>query len=98
MLNNSYDVIPFFPLFILHMSTFNFKVVIYELPPFVPNQTLFSQCQANGKERWQVFADSVREVMSKATSIDLTSHHFREKEEYQVHLGYKKAVASKKRD
>jgi hypothetical protein len=60
MLSNSYDVMPFLPLFILHMSTFGFRAVIHELPPFVPNEYLFKKNASSGKERWQVFSESVR--------------------------------------
>ena len=62
------------------MSTFNFKAVIHELPPFVPNSHLFSKCNETGKERWQIFAESIREVMSKATQLKLTDQSFKEKE------------------
>ena len=82
MLNNAYDCIPFLPFFILHMSTFNFKAVIYELPTFIPNEYLFKKAALIGKERWQVFSESVREIMSKGASIKLTAQDFREKEAY----------------
>lgn len=90
MLDNSYDVIPFLPFFILHMSSFNFKAVIYELPAFIPNEYLYKNAAITGKEKWQVFSESVRDIMSKGASLKLTTQDFKEKEAYQVHLGYKK--------
>jgi uncharacterized protein YoaH (UPF0181 family) len=51
---------------------------------------LYKKAAATGKERWQVFSESVRDIMSKGASIKLTAQDFREKEAYQVHLGYKK--------
>jgi len=94
MLSNAYDAIPFLPLFILHMSTFGFRAVIHELAPFVPNEHLFTKDGAKGKERWQVYSETVRDIMSKAGSMKLANQHFREKEEFQVRLGYKKARAT----
>jgi 1-acyl-sn-glycerol-3-phosphate acyltransferase len=80
MLDNSYDVIPFLPFFILHMSSFNFNAVIYELPAFIPNEYLYKKAASTGKERWQVFSESVRDIMSKGASLKLTTQDFTEKE------------------
>ena len=98
MLNPAYDVIPFFTLITLHMSSFNHKAIIYELPTFVPNAYLFKRSASSGKERWQVFSEAVREVMSKATSLKLSNQTFKEKEVYQVHLGVKKVRETIKKD
>lgn len=42
MLNNAYDVMPFFALFVLQCCCFNYRVTFNELPPFIPNEHLFT--------------------------------------------------------
>ena len=69
LLNLAYDVIPFMPLYILQTSTFGFKCSLKELPPFVPNDHLFKKFGGNNKEKWEVYANAVRDIMAKEGNI-----------------------------
>lgn len=69
-LSPAWDVIPFWPLIIMHLSLFDFKCEVIELPTFTPNEYLYSQHADKGKDKWQIYAWAVREVMSAGGDID----------------------------
>ncbi len=96
MMSNTYDVVPFFPLFIMQSCASNFKAVVHDLPPFVPNEYLFKKYAASGKEKWQIYAESVREVMAKAGGLRLESMPYSEKFNYEVEMGYKRENPARK--
>lgn len=62
-LSPAYDVFPFVPLFILQCCSYNFTCRFTELPPFIPNEFLFKHHGIEGKEKWEVYADAVRDIM-----------------------------------
>jgi hypothetical protein len=62
---------------------------MYELPPFVPNDYLFKKFASPGKENWEIFAEAVRQVMSKASGVPTSDAHQLDKIKYQVQLGFK---------
>lgn len=86
----TYDVIPFFALFIMQNCLTNFRCTIYELPPFVPNEFLFKKFQNKGQEKWEIYASSVREVMSKVGNLPMDDVPYRNKLEYEFKLGLKR--------
>ena len=103
MLNPAYDVIPYLALYIMQCCLFDFKCVVHELPPFVPNDYLFTKHQSKSPtgEKWEIYAESLREIMSKAGGIKLDDTPYREKLRYEVILGYKKdnsATTNTKKD
>jgi hypothetical protein len=55
---------PFLPLVIMTMSYGWFTCTVKVLPPFTPNEYLFETHKDKGKERWEIYAWAVREVMS----------------------------------
>ena len=73
MISPAWDVVPFFPLCILNLSLFlSSKCNIIELPPFKPNEWLFQTHADKGKDRWEIYAWAVREVMAKAGNFQLS--------------------------
>lgn len=42
------------------------------LPPFQPNEHLFEKYAEKGKERWQVYAWCLRDVMAEAGGFKVT--------------------------
>jgi lysophosphatidylcholine acyltransferase/lyso-PAF acetyltransferase len=75
----AWEVMPFWPMVIMHMSLFDFKCEVLELPTFTPNEYLFTHHANKGKEKWEIYAWAVREVMSFAGDIEKTDAQFREK-------------------
>ncbi len=94
MLNNSYDVMPFFALFVLQCCCFNYRVTFNELPPFIPNDYLFNQYAkklgGEPKEKWDIYAESVRDILVKVGGSKRDNIHYREKIAYEIELGYVK--------
>ena len=66
----AWDVIPFWPLIIMMMSLFSFSCEVLELPTFTPNEYLFTHHANKGKERWEIYAWAIREIMSLEGGIE----------------------------
>ena len=102
MLNNAYDVMPFFALFVLQCCCYNYRVTFNELPPFIPNEHLFTHYAkklGGNKERWEVFAEAVRDILVKVGGSKRDETHYREKLAYEIELGYlKKRETTPKQD
>jgi hypothetical protein len=62
----AYDVMEFLPLAILNLSTCCFKCELTILPDFEPNEYLFTTHSIQGRERWEVYAWAMRDIMAKA--------------------------------
>ena len=73
----AYDIIEMLPLAILQLSWCGYRCKIYELPDFEPNEYLFEKHADKGQERWEIFAWAVREVMAKASGLELVDMPFR---------------------
>ncbi len=98
----AYDVMPFFALFIFQCCTFGFKVTVNELPPFIPNEYLVktyakkvTPAGEQPKENWEIFAESVRDVLAKVGQVKKDETPYREKIAYEIELGYKRARKDK---
>ena len=64
MFSNSYDVVEFLPMFIMQNCVTDFTCNVLELPPFSPNEYLFRNQASSGKEKWEIYAEAVRKVMT----------------------------------
>ena len=60
------------------------------MPTFVPNDYLFQNHADKGKEKHEIYAWAVREIMSTAGDMKTNESHFREKLQYEVTLGFRK--------
>lgn len=41
-----------------------------ECPPFIPNDYLFETHKDKGKEKWEIFAWAVRDIMAKESGLE----------------------------
>merc|ERR1712159_259869 len=79
------------PLLVLSFSSFfaDMQCEILILPDFQPNEYLFETHADEGKERWEIFAWAVREVMSKKSGIPTSDLSKRLKVPYYSYMnGY----------
>jgi len=59
----AYDILDFLPLAILNLCFCCFSCVLTILPDFEPNEYLFSTHSDKGKERWEIYAWAIREII-----------------------------------
>jgi hypothetical protein len=88
----AWDVIPFMPLVIMMMSLFDFKCEVLELPTFTPNDYLFENHANKAREKHDIYAWAIREVMSTAGDIEKNDAPYRDKLQYESILGFRKSV------
>ena len=85
----------------LSMMTFlwcSFSPVLCEvtfLPVFTPNDHLFANMKA-GQEKWEVYAQAVREVMCEFSGFPMNEHTYQDLKDYWELAGCKKAGHAKK--
>lgn len=58
------------------------NVEITIMPPFQPTEYLWTQHADKGKEKWQIYAWAVRDVMAKVGGFGKHDQPFREKMNY----------------
>jgi len=63
-------VLPFWSLAIMQLSLF-FSITcdVIELPLFIPNDFLYKTHADKGKDKWEIYAWAVREVMADASKL-----------------------------
>lgn len=61
----AYDILDFLPLAILNLCLCCFTCVLTILPDFEPNEYLFETHKDKGKERWEIYAWAIREIIQK---------------------------------
>lgn len=88
--NPTYDVMPFLALFILQCCSYNFTVTYHELPPFIPNDYLYKNHADKGSENWEIYAESVREILAEVGQVPKSNAPVRDKIKYEEILGYRK--------
>jgi len=60
-----------------------FTIKILHLPIFIPNEYLFTSSKfSNKKERWEIYAESVRDAMSKASGLNKSELSYEDKVKY----------------
>lgn len=50
LMSNTYDIVPFLPLYIMQSCSFGFRAIVHDLPAFVPNEYLFKKYASTGKD------------------------------------------------
>ena len=63
--NQSYDCITLWPLVFLVLSNWTNRFEKSFFPAFIPNDYLFTTHADKGKEKWEVYAWAVRDLMAK---------------------------------
>jgi len=82
----AFDVILLFPLLITNISCFRNKATVYVLPKFQPNEYLFKTHKDKGKEKREIYAWAIREIMAKTGNFPLDDQPYREKLIYESNL------------
>ena len=59
------------------------------MPPFYPNDYLFEKHADKGKEKWEIYAWAVRDIMCKVGGFETNDQHYIEKIRYETLLGYR---------
>lgn len=67
---------------ILNLSFCCYHCVLTILPDFEPNEYLFETHKDKGKERWEIYAWAVRDIIMKNGSFGSCDISKREKDEY----------------
>ena len=75
----AYDILDFLPLAILNLCFCCFSCVLTILPDFEPNEYLFSTHSDKGKERWEIYAWALRDIMSKSGGFQICDQPLKEK-------------------
>jgi len=65
----SFDVMDLEPLLILLLCWYGYSCEIKVFPDFEPNYHLFEVHKDKGKQRWEIFAWALREILSKEGGI-----------------------------
>ena len=86
----AYDVMPFFALYILQCCSFNFTCTFHELPPFIPNDYLYKTHADKGKEKWEIYAECVREILIEVGGVKKDESPQSDKIKYETMLGYRR--------
>jgi lysophosphatidylcholine acyltransferase / lyso-PAF acetyltransferase len=84
-INASHDVMGIFEHFFLCAMTPYITLTIKEFPVFKPNEFFWKQHYdpASGKQRWEVYADVIRNIIREAFDFKLTNMSLDEKLEYR---------------
>ena len=68
----AFDIIEVLPLAILNLSWGFMHCKIIKLPDIWPTDYMFNRKEAQGLEKWEAYAEVVREVMSKASGLPMS--------------------------
>jgi len=68
----AFDVMDFFPTAFLTCCCYGLKCDVNIMPDFEPNEYLFRTHSDKGKERWEIYAWAVRDIMSKTGEFGLS--------------------------
>lgn len=74
------------PLAILQLSWSCLTGTVKLLPDFEPTDYLFETFKDKGKERWEIFAWAVRDVMMKAGNLEACDIPLRDKVIYEGYM------------
>lgn len=82
----AFDIIEVLPLSILNLSWAFMRCKIIKLPDIWPNEYMFNRKEAQGLEKWEAYAEVVREVMSKASGLPMSDQTYQEKRQYEGYM------------
>ncbi|CDW83074.1 acyltransferase family protein [Stylonychia lemnae] len=90
MFSPAWDITPLLPLVFLQFSLIISSTCnLIELPPFQPNEYLYTKHADKGKEKWEIFAWAVRAAMADAANMMVSDQPLREKMKYEEVLGFR---------
>ena len=68
----AFDVVDFLPLFFMNLCCWGTKCAVNVMPDFEPNEYLFRTHADKGKDRWEIYAWALRDVMAKHGDFHLS--------------------------
>lgn len=77
--NVAFDIMEILPLSILNLSWGFMRCKIIKLPDIYPTEYMYNRKEAIGLEKWEAYAEVVRDVMSKASGLPKSDLTFPEK-------------------
>ena len=80
--STSYDCIRLDSLIFMNLSWCFMRATVLDLPEFQPNEYLFKKHADKGKERWEIIAWALRDIMSKAGKLKKNELKIRDKRFY----------------
>jgi lysophosphatidylcholine acyltransferase/lyso-PAF acetyltransferase len=80
--STSYDCIRLDSLIFMNLSWCFMRATVLDLPEFQPNEYLFKKHADKGKERWEIIAWALRDIMSKAGKLRKNELKIRDKRFY----------------
>ena len=66
------------------------KTNIHFLPPFVPNDYFWKKHADKGKERWQIYAWAIRDIISRRAKLEKIDRNCNDKYAYRAFVQKKK--------
>lgn len=88
VISPAWDVVPFIPLCVLMLSlccTITCNVI--DLPVFIPNEYLYTTHANKGKERWEIYAWALREILADVGNFTKSDQPYRAKLQYEALMG-----------
>lgn len=82
----AYDVMEFLPLGIFQLSWTCFRCDLTVLPDFQPTEYLFETHANQGRERWEIFAWAIRDIMCHHGAFEKSDIPLRKKLEYESYM------------
>ena len=85
--NPNHDVLEFWPLLIMYLaslSCYNLELTI--MPEFTPTEWMLEQHRDKSEHDWEVYAECVREAMSRFGGVELCNRSNREKLDYEYFM------------
>jgi 1-acyl-sn-glycerol-3-phosphate acyltransferase len=90
----AFDTIEVMVLAIMQWSWGCMKVKIKEFPDFEPNEYMFEKYKDKGKERWEIYAWVLRDMMCKAGNLQPCDMSIKAKLQYEGHMQMNKKFKS----
>lgn len=59
---------------------------VYKMPPFIPNDYMYEHHASKGTEKWEIYAECLREAMAEAGQMPTSDMPFRKKVEYETYF------------
>lgn len=90
--NPAFDTIEFLPLLVIQLSWAGYRAEQFVLPEFRPNEYLYETHKDKGKERWEIFAWAVRDIMIKSGDFEECNFPIKTKFKYENYMQMKKGA------
>ena len=82
----AFDIMEILPLSILNLSWGFMRCKTIKLPDIWPNEYMLNRKEAKGLERWEAYAEVIREVMSKASGLPKSNETYQQKRQYEGYM------------